>query len=386
MKTVDNMSLVELKTFMLDKKITIINASDYERKGLLVDIINKSVTKHIVDHIKKKKDIVSFTSKLWMKSNIDFDTVTKIPSEHPNMEYYKLERDIKVGVKHEYFRYSVEDETWCGGIYYDPNKIDAHMWFVKPLELDVNEMNEKKIKEFNDKVKQYDYLIEQLNVIRKVISDDTIHIINTNFEKLCESVKNVNFVELVGNNEWIKDIILDLNKMGFYTYTSQPGRISGNAVVFKTKYDRKHNIEENIISNCDDKFCRKQRAYIRGYMDADMATYVVNKFVDDEFIYARSTNHNGIIDDKIKLGSVVFKNNEPLVYEMSDETDITKIIDSSETYNLAIPLHRPIIMMHEDITFNHNNIVEFDIVDIRWNENSYMWNKLHDVIKEYYTL
>ncbi len=377
MKKIDDMTITELKTFMSDKDINIINASDYERRELLIEVINKSKVKIIIDHV-NKKNIISFPSKSWMKSNIDFDTITKIPSKHLNMEFYKLERDIKVGVKYEYFRYSIKDDVWCCGIYYDPNKIDAHMWFNKKNKLDVNETDEKKIKEFNKKVEQYDYLIKQLNVVRKVflrISDDTIHIIKSPFEDLCESVNKINFVELFGKNEWIKVIILDLNMMGFYTYTSQPGQISNNVIVFKTKYDRKHNIDENIISN-NNNFCRKQRAYVRGYMDADMATYIINKLEYNQFIYARSSNHNCVINDKIKLGSVIFKNDEPLIYEMSNEEDITKIVDACESYNLSTPLHRPLD--------GYNKIVEFDIIDRRWGENSYMWNTLYDIIKEYH--
>ena len=173
MKKIDDMSITELKTFMIDKNITIINASGYEGRQLLIDVINKSKVKTIVNH----KNINSYPSRSWIKSNIDFDSITKISSEHINMEFYKLERDIKVGVKYEYFRYSVKDDVWCGGIYYDPNKVGTHMWFNKKNELDPNETDEKKISEFNIKAKQYDYLIEQLNVIRKVISDNTIYII-----------------------------------------------------------------------------------------------------------------------------------------------------------------------------------------------------------------
>src|SRR5204863_2345753 len=92
MKKIDDMTITELKTFMYDKNITILNASGYERRELLIEIINKSIIKTIVN----KKIIDDFPPRLWLKSNIDFDSVTKISSEHLNMEFYKLERDIKV--------------------------------------------------------------------------------------------------------------------------------------------------------------------------------------------------------------------------------------------------------------------------------------------------
>lgn len=174
MEKIDDMSITELKKLMCDNNIKIINASGYETKDLLIEVINKSIVITIVD----KKKISNYQPKLWMVNNLDFDTITKVPSEHLNMEFYKLERDIQVGVKYEYFRYSIKDDVWCGGIYYDPNKIDTHMWFNKKTELDPNEKDEKKIKEFNLNVQKYDYLIEQLNIIRKEIVNDSLYIIN----------------------------------------------------------------------------------------------------------------------------------------------------------------------------------------------------------------
>jgi hypothetical protein len=360
-----NMSFTELKKFMLDRKISIINSSNFERKGLLIKIIFDSITKTILNSLdntklklKLKEDL--FTPKFWMKSDIDFDTITLVISEHPGFEFYKLERNITVGVKHMYFRYCIENKEWNGGIYYDPNKVADHMWF-NPKCLDNN-------------------FIRELNLLRNEILNinDTIHIIRTPFEDLCSSIKNVDLIELTGEKLWIKDIILDLNKMGFYTLTSQPGEIINNFTTFKTAYDRKYNVEENIISNTD-VYCRKQRAYIRGYMESDMATFIINKLIDDKFVYARSANHNEIDKlDNIHLGSVIFKNDNPIIHEMSDEMDMMKVPDACEAYNLSIPLHRPLM----DI----DNIVEFDIVDRRWDTNDYMWNKLYDLIKEYYSL
>lgn len=196
------------------------------------------------------------------------------------------------------------------------------------------------------------------------------------FNNLCSLIIDVNLPELTGKNEYIKDFIVGFNKMGFYTVTSQPGSIINNFTTFKTVYDRKYKIKKNIVSNTNDIYYRKQRAYIRGYMKTEMATFIINNLVDEEFIYARSNNHNGIINDKIKLGSVIFKNDVPIVYEISKEIDITKISDANESYDLSVPLHRPLN--------DKDDIVEFDIIDKRWNMNDYMWNKLYNLIKLYH--
>jgi hypothetical protein len=197
------------------------------------------------------------------------------------------------------------------------------------------------------------------------------------FQELCESINNVNFYELI-ENTWIKNIIIDFNKMGFYTVTSQPGKLETNVTVYKTKYDRKYNNSENIIISND--YSRKQRAYVRGYMNIDMANYIIRNLSNDDFIHVRSSNHNSIINDEIKLGSVIFKHETPIIYFMSKEIDIKNIPDADESYDLSEPLHRPLNIINSD------DIVEFDIVDKRWCENNFMWYKLHYLIKKYHNL
>ena len=172
--------------------------------------------------------------------------------------------------------------------------------------------------------------------------------------------------EFVGELEWIKSLVHEYNEMGFETYTSQPGSISNNYVVYKSVYDRKNKGE--IISR---NGCRKQRAYIKGYMNINMANYIIDKLKNDKYLFVRSTNHNGILDDEIKLGSVIFLDDKPIIYEMSKLDDIREIPDADESYNFVLPLRIP---------NDKENIVEFDILDKRWNDNSYLWTRLYSLI------
>ena len=176
--------------------------------------------------------------------------------------------------------------------------------------------------------------------------------------------------ECVNELAWIKPIIYDFNKLGFMTVTSQPGTSVNNCKVYKSLYDRKYNIKQNIITTLG---CRKQRAYIRGYMKSDMADYIVEILAGDEYLFVRSSNHNKILDDPIKLGSVMFINDQPVAYEMSNLTDIRYIPDSDESFDFALPLRRSV---------QDKDIAEIDILDRQWNNND-LWKILYDIIKEY---
>lgn len=173
---------------------------------------------------------------------------------------------------------------------------------------------------------------------------------------------------------WISDIIIKYNELGFLTYTSQPGSCF-KTIIYKTMYDRKFNISENILS-IDGK--RLQRVYIRGYMHKDMASYIVEKLIKDKYLFARSENLNNIIPNiDIKLGSVNFYKDDPVITKMSHNNDLKSEPDGNESFNLNQSLHRPFNFIYYS---SIDDIVEFDIVDVRWNNNTYLWEKLLELI------
>ena len=190
----------------------------------------------------------------------------------------------------------------------------------------------------------------------------------------------------LGNSEWIKQIIVEYNKLGFLTYTSQPGRVNNN-VVFKSEYHRRREAtKENIIRY---NAVRKQRAYIRGYMNIKMADFIFNKLEYDPYLFVRTTNHNRPTNFEIKFGSVNFWKDEPvlkeeIVWHKIEETK--NIPDADWSFNFSLLLRRPLSEMlekeHQNI--DCTDIVEFEIVDTRWNENSYLWTTLLETLREYY--
>lgn len=173
----------------------------------------------------------------------------------------------------------------------------------------------------------------------------------------------MNLYELAGSLSWIKNFIYKYNEYGFQTITSQPGN---STFVSKKQYNEGKYIFTTEKSN----ITRKQRAYIRGYMNNDMATFIINKLLNDNYLFARSQNYNNIpLDEECKLGSVIFIDDKPICNDMEDK-DLS--IRGQVSFNLSVPLHRPI-----------ENLVEFDVIDRRWNNNDYLWATLLNIIKEY---
>ena len=159
-------------------------------------------------------------------------------------------------------------------------------------------------------------------------------------------------------NHWIVDIILELNKLGFYTTTSQPGKTS-------------HLATGEV---------RKQRAFVRGYMKKDIADRLVDLFASANFIWARSETNNNypVAISECGCGSVIFNmDNEPATLRF-DEGDF------DQSYNLDLPLRRPYKMIHQEMAQLPSHLTdmsEFEIVDMRWDNNDYLWETLLEYMR-----
>lgn len=80
----------------------------------------------------------------------------------------------------------------------------------------------------------------------------------SSFEDMCNLIDTV---ELYGfdNHQWIKKIIRNINYLGFYTYTSQPG----DEYISQMYASANHRLINDVAGSIN--IIRKQRAYIRGY-------------------------------------------------------------------------------------------------------------------------
>lgn len=207
--------------------------------------------------------------------------------------------------------------------------------------------------------------------------------------RLNELIKDRNILHELNDCEDIREIFHEYNKLGFLTYTqqsskAQPGHIN-NSVIFKSEYHRsKERTKENILCTG----VRKQRAFIRGYMNKDMANYIFNKLENDSYIFVRDANNNRPCPFDIKFGSVNFIDDKPVLIEDLDwhhSEDTKNIPDADWSFNLGLPMRKSfsLLLGREYPNIDSTDIVEFEAVDIRWNENGYMWTKLLQTIKKY---
>lgn len=176
--------------------------------------------------------------------------------------------------------------------------------------------------------------------------------------------------ELGGDKKWIADTICQYNKLGFLTWTSQPGRCY-ESYVYETMYNRKYKIGAKI------QCLRLQRAFIRGYMYRDVARKLCNYIDTYEFLFMKTSENNRIFTGDIEFGSMCFINNIPIIkyhkeieFEYSDEEEKLHP-DSDESYHLGVPVHKPLIDL---MKFDEKaDIVEVEIFDTRWNNNDLLW-------------
>lgn len=119
-------------------------------------------------------------------------------------------------------------------------------------------------------------------------------------------------------------------------------------------------------------------------MRENMANYIVDTLTNHRYLIARSENNNNIIcdpPDGCKFGSVNFNNDIPVM--LDDKSTLPEFQpDANWSYNLSSPLHRPYCnkSLYPHNLLRDDNIVEFDIIDTRWNDNSLLWTTLESLI------
>lgn len=190
-----------------------------------------------------------------------------------------------------------------------------------------------------------------------------------------------------------KNIIIEYNRLMYFTRVSQPGHISP-AYPKKSLYHSIHNIEKYLPGN----YTRQQRAHVGGYMKVEMARYIHSQLKDDEKLILST----GIFDNvsqniSINMASVIFdENNIPLLYDI-DEYDIQKddlrlIPDADATMRINTPYktfewwwkHTGCIS-YPNFQINGSQIIKFDITAVEWNDNTYLWGIVLKVLKDFHS-
>ena len=210
-----------------------------------------------------------------------------------------------------------------------------------------------------------------------------------------------NLYELVGPYKWIKDYLYQYNKMGFYTVMSQPGadypiKIYQNYLEYKKSFD-------NNIMPLNGFYGVKQRAEVEGFMKLDKALKLFELLKDEPDIqiglsllispdkYLNNFNEKSI-DKYATISYQIDENNELRFMEL--EVESNKIIRKNlqgvnRNYKLEQLKHvvkryfvvRNYLIKKHIPNLKDNDIVGISIMDLEWNRNDYLWEKIFISLK-----
>lgn len=210
-----------------------------------------------------------------------------------------------------------------------------------------------------------------------------------------------NLYELVGTNEWIRNYLYQYNSMGFYTVMSQPGS-DYPIQIFSSYLDYKRSfISEYNITPLTDKFGVKQRAEVEGFMKSDKALKLFDMLKDDPEIkigistnLINKTNLLNTLDNYTTLSYQIenFSNNQIrfMEYEAElNELNRLKLKGTERNYKLSQLKHvvrRYFVIRNYSLNkhipnLSDDDIVGISIMDLIWNRNEYLWEKIYLCLK-----
>jgi hypothetical protein len=217
-----------------------------------------------------------------------------------------------------------------------------------------------------------------------------------------------NLYEMVGGCSWIKDYLYKFNKLGFYTVMSQPGLVR-TAKIYPTYLDYKKSFGDNgnkSINQRDGTFGIKQRAEVEGFMKISQATKLYDILKNDTRIRIgigiRSLNFE---QDNILLNSDKNSIDKYATLSFEDETNKIRFMEMEVETNKVI--RTKFKGMERDLKLSHlyhvvkryfvvrtyplkshiPNLTDMDIVgvsimDLEWEHNDYLWNKIYQSLLE----
>lgn len=196
-----------------------------------------------------------------------------------------------------------------------------------------------------------------------------------------------NMYELTGDKFWIRNLIYQYNKNGFFTTISQPGD-DGKFTIFKSLGSRlKGDINDVKTGN----FGLQQRAMIRGFMKKTNCMKVYDKLKKDDRIVICSDIDNENLLEEYTYCSISYEQiNETNKRIMYDEyKKMVSCGGSINKYDLN-DLDDCMLTGFGSSSFNnfshlikdtpHEDIVSIAFMDKIWNDNTYLWTTLLDTI------
>lgn len=193
-----------------------------------------------------------------------------------------------------------------------------------------------------------------------------------------------NMYELTDDKFWIRNIIYQYNKNGFFTTISQPGD-DGKCTMFKSIGSR---IENNINDVKKGNFGIQQRAMISGFMKRTNCMKVYDKLKKDDRIVIYSEINNENLLEEYTYCSISYEQinetNKRIMYDEYKKTeswnDYMSKYDFDDVHCTTFGLWPFSDFSHLIKDTEHEDIVSIAFMDKIWNDNTYLWTTLLDTI------
>lgn len=180
------------------------------------------------------------------------------------------------------------------------------------------------------------------------------------------------------NDELIFKLIVNLNRLGYLTFSSQPGtKIKESYPIFEDyrEWSASHYTTETKSKINYAKGYHQQKAQVAGFLSKKVAIILFDELKNDPHILVQIGN---IVNGEFTKGSCWFDENEKCV--SSKNINEKPYIPSS-----GIRIFNPNEEIVDILDIFHQfgsdeEFIYFSTMETRWNDNSYMWIKLNDTI------
>jgi hypothetical protein len=190
-----------------------------------------------------------------------------------------------------------------------------------------------------------------------------------------------------GDKSWIRNIIYQYNKKGFYTCMSQPGVDYFGIKIYKTLDERFKKVGETETCGI------VQRAIVNGFMTENKAHKLYDKLKNDpKLVMFLSDQIQSVYDKQFEYCTLSYRISENgIKCIMYDEAMFCENYSSNnnEINNKHLPDH----FCTSALAHSYNvyvrcgypcldNIVGISIMCKDWNDDTYLWNTLLELLKE----
>jgi len=206
--------------------------------------------------------------------------------------------------------------------------------------------------------------------------------------------QHINLYEMTEGRDWIRPIVAFLNRKGWFSTMTQPARefptrVFRNMALWEEDNARNANSKSpynfnppfNAKTMIKGNFTTIQRAFYSGFMSKVMANRLQRALARDPFLLMvrsdKPQRQTQLLNKSCnRFITVIAKDGVPLCKETLLSEQDSSLPFLHGTYFTAQGSLADVKDELPNFRDRFNNYVNVSVMDKRWNDNSYMWNKL----------